>query len=107
MNAEEILPRELTSPVPRRGKWTPEEERYTEKIICKWLSYNEMFLWGLLGEHEILDLYEIESTDVADLSLYLTKVSLLSAPYTLQSILNTELWMSRREQRSVRYYRRS
>lgn len=30
-----MLPRELTNPIPRRGKWTAEEERYTEKIICK------------------------------------------------------------------------
>jgi hypothetical protein len=35
MSGEEVLPRELTNPVPRRGKWTAEEERYTEKIICK------------------------------------------------------------------------
>ena len=38
MNQDEILPRELASRVSRRGKWTPEEERYTEKIICKWWS---------------------------------------------------------------------
>ena len=29
----EILPKELTSCEPRRGKWTEEEERYAEKII--------------------------------------------------------------------------
>ncbi|KAJ1436139.1 hypothetical protein B484DRAFT_325221, partial [Ochromonadaceae sp. CCMP2298] len=27
------MPRELTSNIARRGKWTAEEERYTEKII--------------------------------------------------------------------------
>lgn len=31
--SEEILPKELTSNVARRGKWTVEEERYTEQII--------------------------------------------------------------------------
>jgi hypothetical protein len=36
---EEILPEELTSPTLRRGKWTPEEERYTEKIISKFKLY--------------------------------------------------------------------
>ncbi len=30
---EEILPKELSGPSLRRGKWTVEEERYTEKII--------------------------------------------------------------------------
>ena len=35
MIEEDILPRELTNNIPRRGKWTAEEERYTEKIICK------------------------------------------------------------------------
>ncbi len=29
----EVLPKELTSSTLRRGKWTVEEERYTEKII--------------------------------------------------------------------------
>jgi hypothetical protein len=29
----ELLPKELTDPSLRRGKWTVEEERYTEKII--------------------------------------------------------------------------
>ena len=42
MNQDEILPRELASRVSRRGKWTPEEERYTEKIICK--TSDEAFL---------------------------------------------------------------
>eukprot|EP00981_Chlorochromonas_danica_P006257 scaffold1334_cov170-Ochromonas_danica.AAC.4 len=32
-NMDNILPRELTSQTPRRGKWSVEEERYTEKII--------------------------------------------------------------------------
>jgi len=31
----DALPKELTSPTLRRGKWTVEEERYTEKIIGK------------------------------------------------------------------------
>jgi hypothetical protein len=35
MEEEDVLPRELTNPIARRGKWTAEEERYTEKIICK------------------------------------------------------------------------
>jgi hypothetical protein len=36
-NGDEVLnmPRELTSSIARRGKWTAEEERYTEKIICE------------------------------------------------------------------------
>jgi hypothetical protein len=36
-NAGEMInvPRELTSNIARRGKWTAEEERYTEKIICE------------------------------------------------------------------------
>lgn len=34
-NMDNILPRELTSQTPRRGKWSVEEERYTEKIISK------------------------------------------------------------------------
>ena len=38
MSNEQPLPRELTSSVPRRGKWTAEEERYTEKIICEYFS---------------------------------------------------------------------
>eukprot|EP01031_Cornospumella_fuschlensis_P024260 gene24260-29333_t len=32
-SAPEVLPQELSSSVPRRGKWTVEEERYTEKVI--------------------------------------------------------------------------
>jgi hypothetical protein len=31
----EVLPKELTCATLRRGKWTVEEERYTEKIIGK------------------------------------------------------------------------
>jgi hypothetical protein len=30
---EEILPKELVNPIPRRGKWTVEEEKYAEQII--------------------------------------------------------------------------
>lgn len=35
--SNEILPSELTSSILRRGKWTVEEERFTEKVICKTL----------------------------------------------------------------------
>jgi hypothetical protein len=40
VNPAGTLPDELQSEIPRRGKWTPEEEKYTEKIICKciWIS---------------------------------------------------------------------
>ena len=38
INEEERLPRELSNPSARRGKWTAEEERYTEKIICMHFS---------------------------------------------------------------------
>ena len=44
-NQDEILPRELASRVARRGKWTPEEERYTEKIICKWWWYIYLYIY--------------------------------------------------------------
>jgi hypothetical protein len=37
-NGPEILPKEITSHILRRGKWTVEEERYAEKIICKLCS---------------------------------------------------------------------
>lgn len=40
-NGAEILPKEITSHTLRRGKWTVEEERYTEKIIRK---FNAVFL---------------------------------------------------------------
>lgn len=45
---EDILPRELTSPVLRRGKWTAEEERYTEKIIGKLLTRSFSLLSKLI-----------------------------------------------------------
>ena len=35
LTTNEILPKELTGPNLRRGKWTVEEERYCEKIISK------------------------------------------------------------------------
>lgn len=38
-SSEEVLPKELTNPTLRRGKWTVEEERYTEKIISKLYYY--------------------------------------------------------------------
>lgn len=49
MIEEDVLPRELTSPIARRGKWTAEEERYTEKIICKSVHLElvqiRLFVW--------------------------------------------------------------
>ena len=38
-SSNEILPQELSNPTLRRGKWTVEEEKYTEKIISKFFYY--------------------------------------------------------------------
>ncbi len=49
MNAfAERLPKELTSSVLRRGKWTKEEELYTEKIIGRIITekLTTMFGWN-------------------------------------------------------------